>query len=193
MSPEVAHKDFTCKNMSYTQMLALLHAHPDELSLHGSTAIALSQRSKETLTEPLEHDALILILELLSTSNDMSVRWAIAKHPYTPVAILERLSSDPINLVRALVATNPKTPTAILKRLFNDEKIVRDGLSGNPSTPLKYLLILADDSDAMVRLRVLENPSSNETICQRLINDTAQNVQSAAHAKLKRLHHVSAK
>ncbi len=122
----------------------------------------------------------------------MSVRWAIAKHPYTPVAILERLSSDPINLVRALVATNPKTPTATLKRLFNDEKIVRDGLSGNPSTPLKYLLILADDSDAMVRLRVLENPSSNEAICQRLLNDTAQNVQSAAHAKLKRLHNVSA-
>ena len=87
----------------------------------------------------------------------------------TPVTILETLSSDSINLVRALVATNASTPISILKKLFNDEKIVRDGLSGNPSTPLKYLLILADDTDAMVRLRILENPACTEALCERLL------------------------
>ena len=190
MSPEVAHERFTCKNITYTEMLALLNACPDELSLQRSAAILLSQRAKQTPKEATEHDALIALLTLLSTSQDMSVRWAIAKHPLTPVTILETLSSDSINLVRALVATNASTPISILKKLFNDEKIVRDGLSGNPSTPLKYLLILADDTDAMVRLRILENPACTEALCERLLNDPAPNVQSAAHSKLKRLHHV---
>jgi len=135
-------------------------------------------------------DTITAMLTRLAHSDDMSARWAVAKNPHTSVETLEFLSNDTVNLVRALVATNRATPKPILQKLFNDEKIVRDGLSGNPSTPIKLLSILADDADAMVRMRVLENPSCTKELCTRLLDDSAPNVSHAARSTLERLNHV---
>ena len=77
-------------------------------------------------------------------------------------------------------------PHSYLKqKLFSDEKIVRDGLSGNPNTPLKLLNVLAVDSDKMVRLRVAENPSVTTEILKSLLDDSEPNVAKAAEVKLK--------
>ncbi len=89
-----------------------------------------------------------------------------------------------IHLVRALVATNPSTPSDVLEKFFSDEKIVRDGLSGNPNTPVKLLKILCDDNDKMVRMRLAENRSAPKEIIESLTGDTDPDVSKAAKANL---------
>lgn len=191
MTQELALDKLSKKDLSLEEMAHILQLFQGDTMVEATLAMNLSQRTSVYNT-PHEVDVLMSqLLERLSHSNDMSARWAVAKNFHTPIPVLEDLSKDSINLVRALVATNPKTPTKILKQLFSDEKIVRDGLSGNPSTPLKYLFILADDTDTMVRLRVVENPSCSKTICEKLSNDDAHNVKTAARIKLKRLTYAS--
>lgn len=160
----------------------------ESIEIQSSIAMNLSLRTSVYDRTQEKSETMIKLLELLANSSDMSVRWAVAKNPHTPLSTLEKLSLDNVNLVRALVATNPNTPVSILKKMFNDEKIVRDGLSGNPSTPPKYLAILADDSDAMVRLRVVDNPSCTETILKKCSTDSADNIRQAALSKLQRIH-----
>jgi len=89
-----------------------------------------------------------------------------------------------INLVRALVATNPSTPTDVLEKFFSDEKIVRDGLSGNPNTSPKLLKILANDNDKMVRMRLAENRGASTEIVSILLTDVDVDVAKAARANL---------
>lgn len=108
------------------------------------------------------------------------------KNPHTPEDVLSNLAMDTINLVRALVATNPSTPPSILEKFFSDEKIVRDGLSGNPSTPIKILKILANDADKMVRMRLAENPAATKEILEELADDSDLNVSKAAQTNIQR-------
>jgi len=126
------------------------------------------------------------MLVRIAEADDMGSRWAVAKNPHTPVSILEKLAKDKVNLVRALVATNPKTPSKVLASLFSDEKIVRDGLSGNPSTPVKTLKILSGDKDKLVRMRLAENPSSTNEILNKLLEDEDQDVAKASEVNLKK-------
>jgi len=175
------------KSLDIEKVYAIFEHFKGDVLMEATIAMNLSLRTSVHDVSLEKSDTMSLLLEKLSTSEDMSVRWAVAKNPHTPEAVLVHLSHDPINLVRALVATNKTTPKPILQELFNDEKIVRDGLSGNPSTPLKYLAILCDDADAMVRLRVLENPACTLSLCERLLNDTAPNVAHAAKATYERL------
>jgi hypothetical protein len=98
--------------------------------------------------------------------------------------VLRHLSTDSINLVRALVAANPSTPSDVLEKFFSDEKIVRDGLSGNPNTPAKLLKILCDDNDKMVRMRLAENRSAPKEIITTLLSDNDPDVSKAAQANL---------
>lgn len=74
-----------------------------------------------------------LLTDIANNPVDMGARWAVTKTAHLP-EVLRHLSNDSINLVRALVAANSSTPSDILEKFFNDEKIVRDGLSGNPNT-----------------------------------------------------------
>ena len=192
MLRETTLQKISDKALPFEELALLLKSHLGNTSVEATVAMNISLRTSVYDTPCDKNDPIVEILTHLAHSTDISARWAVAKNRHTPIHILEALSFDTINLVRALVATNPNTPPAILKRLFNDEKIVRDGLSGNPATPPKYLTILADDSDAMVRLRVLENPASTKAICKKLLTDTNENVRIAAHIKLQRLNHVSA-
>jgi hypothetical protein len=156
-----------------------------DLDVISKIAMNLSMRTSVYDSEKEKSDVMIWLLVELSDSSDMSVRWAVAKNPHTPVEILEKLSNDEVNLVRALVATNPNTPIFILNKFFSDEKIVRDGLSGNPSTPTKILNILADDSDKMVRIRVAKNPLVSKETLLKLLNDFDLEIKKIAEIKLK--------
>lgn len=187
MPLEDALEKLSQKTLSLEEVAAIFSEFQGDKALEAALAMNLSLRTSVYDEQPKENPLMSHLLEKLAHSQDMSARWAVAKNPYTPVATLEYLCCDPINLVRALVATNPKTPQPILKRFFSDEKIVRDGLSGNPSTPLKILMVLADDNDTMTRLRVVENPSCTKALCQKLANDEAPNVKMAAKLKLERL------
>jgi len=71
------------------------------------------------------------------------------------------------------------------RKFFSDEKIVRDGLSGNPNTPLKLLKVLADDADKMVRMRLAENPNAPQEILNKLLTDTDPNVAKAAEVNME--------
>jgi hypothetical protein len=135
------------------------------------------QEYSETMVE--------LLRDLAINEADMGARWAVAKNPHTPQDVLASLATDDVNLVRALVATNPKTPSSVLEKFFSDEKIVRDGLSGNPATPLKILKILSNDADKMVRMRLAENPAATKEILQELVNDSDANVAKAAQVNME--------
>ncbi|MBU1990080.1 hypothetical protein KJ691_04965 [bacterium] len=152
----------------------------------GQVAMNLSLRTSVYDREKEYSETMVELLRDLAVNEaDMGARWAVAKNPHTPQDVLVNLAGDKVNLVRALVATNPMTPPAVLEKFFSDEKIVRDGLSGNPSTPVKILKILANDADKMVRMRLAENSGAPKEILQELCDDSDVNVAKAAQMNLE--------
>lgn len=184
MSKEEALELLDNKNLPLEKVKEIFYTFKEDMEVVGMVAMNLSLRTSVYDREKERSPIMTQLLKKLSNVDDMGSRWAVAKNPHTPKEILVKLSKDKINLVRALVATNPNTPQNILQNLFNDEKIVRDGLSGNPSTPIKLLKILADDSDKMVRLRVAENPSTTKEILEKLSKDKDLDVSKAAKIRL---------
>ena len=163
----------------------IFDAFRDNGQVVGMVAMNLNRRTSVYNSEVGKSDTLVLLLRDLSDVEDMASRWAVAKNHHTPSDVLEKLAKDKINLVRALVATNPNTPASLLGTFFSDEKIVRDGLSGNPNTPEKFLKVLAMDGDKMVRMRVAENPGTPAGILKELLEDKDKDVVKAAEFKLK--------
>lgn len=151
----------------------------------GCVAMNLSVRTSVYEREKEYSQTMVdLLIDISQNPVDMGARWAVAKNPHTPINVLRHLSNDAINLVRALVATNPSTPSDVLEKFFGDEKIVRDGLSGNPNTPVKLLRILVDDNDKMVRMRLAENRGAPHDIVESLLKDSDVDVTKAARANL---------
>lgn len=164
---------------------AIYNAFRDNKEIVGQVAMNLSLRTSVYNREREYSPTMVaLLIDIASNPIDMGARWAVAKNPHTPVEVLRHLANDPINLVRALVATNPATPGDVLEKFFSDEKIVRDGLSGNPNTPAKLLKVLADDNDKMVRMRLAENRSAPKEVVSLLLKDTDPDVAKAAEVNL---------
>ncbi|HEX5710520.1 MAG TPA: hypothetical protein VFX68_04175 [Sulfuricurvum sp.] len=160
-------------------------AFKDNKQLVGQVAMNLSLRTSVYERDQEYSPVMVeLLIDISKNPVDMGARWAVAKNPHTPVEVLRHLANDSINLVRALVATNPSTPSDVLEKFFSDEKIVRDGLSGNPNTPVKLLKILVDDNDKMVRMRLAENHKAPRDIIESLLNDNDIDVTKAAQANL---------
>jgi hypothetical protein len=176
------------KNLPIEDVKRLYYAFKHDLKVVGQAAMNLSLRTSVYDKNQGQSEIMTELLIDMSESDDMGSRWAVAKNPHTPVSVLEKLGKDPINLVRALVATNSNTPSNVLNNFFSDEKIVRDGLSGNPNTPVKLLKILADDSDKMVRLRLAENPSATKDILTKLTTDGDPDIAKAATIHLEKNH-----
>ncbi len=169
------------KELPIETVKTIYDALKDNKEIVGQVAMNLSLRTSVYERDREYSDTMVeLLCDIAQNPVDMGARWAVAKNPHTPAAVLEMLAKDEINLVRALVATNPSTPPTVLEKFFGDEKIVRDGLSGNPATPAKLLKVLADDSDKMVRLRLAENPSAPADVLQQLSGDTDPDVAKAA-------------
>lgn len=164
---------------------AILKKFPKDPEIESNAAMALSLRTSVYDRTKGSHPKMAEMLEILSQSDDMQSRWAVAKNPHTPESVIIKLAKDPINLVRALVANNPITPAAILNDLFNDEKIVRDGLTGNPSTPQKLLKLFVNENDRMARLRVADNPGTGRDILELLALDSDKDVSTAATKRLE--------
>jgi len=173
------------KTLPIEEVEKIYQAYKNDKLIVGQVAMNLSLRTSVYEREKEYSPIMVsLLIDIASNPVDMGARWAVAKNPHTPVEVLRHLSADPINLVRALVAANPSTPSDVLEKFFSDEKIVRDGLSGNPNTPVKFLKILCDDNDKMVRMRLAENRSAPTDIIQILVNDSDVDVSKAAEANL---------
>lgn len=185
MDRESSLEELKKRDLPLTRVKEIFEAFMNDMEIVGQVAMNLSMRTSVYDRDGCEDPLMEELLVKLSETEDMGSRWAVAKNPYTPAHILQKLAQDSVNLVRALAATNPNTPVPTLQKLFSDEKIVRDGLSGNPSVPAKILAVLADDSDKMVRMRVAENPSTPEEVLQKLSKDNDENVAKAAEANLK--------
>ncbi len=174
------------KTLSIEDVKTIYFAFRNDKAIVGQVAMNLSLRTSVYDREQEYSDTMVTLLtDIAANPIDMGARWAVAKNPHTPVVILKKLAQDPINLVRALVATNPSTPPDILEGFFSDEKIVRDGLSGNPNTPVKLLHVLVNDNDKMVRMRLAENPATPHETLQELLQDSDENVVLAAKANLE--------
>ncbi|MGZ5207652.1 MAG: hypothetical protein ACXWB0_01400 [Sulfuricurvum sp.] len=173
------------KSLPIEEVQQIYTAFRNNKQLVGQVAMNLSLRTsvyeRNQEYSPIMVD---LLIDIASNPIDMGARWAVAKNPHTPVEVLRHLANDSINLVRALVATNPSTPSDVLEKFFSDEKIVRDGLSGNPNTPVKLLKILVDDNDKMVRMRLAENRLAPSDIITLLLKDNDIDVTKAAQANL---------
>ncbi len=173
------------KTRPIDDVAAIYHAFRDNKEIVGQVAMNLSLRTSVYEREKEYSSTMVeLLIDIASNPVDMGARWAVAKNPHTPVEVLRHLANDPINLVRALVATNPSTPADVLEKFFSDEKIVRDGLSGNPNTPAKLLRVLADDNDKMVRMRLAENRAAPKEVLSLLLKDSDCDVAKAAEANL---------
>lgn len=173
------------KNLPIEWVKNIYFANRDHKEIVGQSAMNLSLRTSVYERDKEYSDTMVeLLIDIAGNPVDMGARWAVAKNPHTPVEVLEFLAKDDVNLVRALVATNPATPPHVLEKFFSDEKIVRDGLSGNPNTPQKLMKILCDDSDKMVRMRLAENPSAPDEILHTLAGDTDPAVSKAAEVNL---------
>lgn len=187
MTTEKAYELLDNVELPISEVKEIFHNFKNNQEIVGMVAMNVSRRTSVYDHEQGRSETLVELLVELSDVQDMGSRWAVAKNHHTPSDILAKLALDEINLVRALVATNPNTPISILEKLFSDEKIVRDGLSGNTNTPVKLLSILTDDSDKMVRMRVAENPSSTQEILKRLMDDEDKDVQKAAEVNLEQI------
>lgn len=184
ISEEEAQLKLENRNIPIEEVRNLFNMFVKNKKVVGMVAMNLSLRTS-VYNKKNESEEMVSLLRDISKNDDMGSRWAVAKSHHTPVDILETLSLDKVNLVRALVATNPNTPINILSKLFNDEKIVRDGLSGNKNTPSKLLDILAFDKDKMVRLRVAENTNTSISIIKKMLEDDDPNVSKAAEVRLR--------
>jgi hypothetical protein len=184
MTKEEALNILSDKNSDINIVKEIFYNFIYDKELINGVAINLSLKSSVYDSEMGKSIIMTELLEKLSDYDDMSCRWAVAKNRHTSSNILKKLATDKINLVRALVATNPNTPKESLTQLFNDEKIVRDGLSGNPSTPIKFLRVLADDRDKMSRLRIAENNSTPIDVLERLLKDNDISVVKASQIAL---------
>ncbi|MFY9141835.1 hypothetical protein [Sulfuricurvum sp.] len=173
------------KTLPIEEVQSIYNAFKSDKLLVGQVAMNLSLRTS-VYERDKEYSPIMvsLLIDIASNPIDMGARWAVAKNPHTPTEVLRHLSNDSINLVRALVAANPSTPSDVLEKFFSDEKIVRDGLSGNPNTPVKLLKILTDDNDKMVRMRLAENRAAPSDILNKLVNDNDPDVSKAAKANL---------
>ena len=173
------------KSLPIEEVQAIYNAYKTDKQLVGQVAMNLSLRTS-VYERDREYSPIMveLLIDIASNPVDMGARWAVAKNPHTPIEVLRHHSAAPINLVRALVAANPSTPSDVLEKFFSDEKIVRDGLSGNPNTPPKLLKILCDDNDKMVRMRLAENRAAPKDIITSLLKDTDPDVSKAAEANL---------
>lgn len=187
MNREIIISDLEDKTLDIKSVKNIYESNIGDKEIESMIAMNLSLRTSVYDKELQKSETMTQLLVGLSDSISMEARWAVAKNPHTPAEILEKLSSDKINLVRALIATNSNTSSSTLEKFFSDEKIVRDGLSGNPNTPIKILNILADNNDKMVRLRVAENPSSTKEILLKLKKDGNQDVSLAASKFLEKL------
>lgn len=173
------------KTLPIEEVEAIYNAFKTDKQIVGQVAMNLSLRTSVYERDREYSPTMVaLLIDIASNPVDMGARWAVAKNPHTPIEVLRHLANDSVNLVRALVAANPSTPSDVLEKFFSDEKIVRDGLSGNPNTPAKLLKILADDNDKMVRMRLAENRSAPAEILQTLLNDADADVSKAAQANL---------
>ena len=174
------------KTLPIEEVQKIYSAFKTDKQIVGQVAMNLSLRTS-VYDRDKEYSQIMvdLLIDIAGNPVDMGARWAVAKNPHTPVEVLRHLSTDSINLVRALVASNPSTPSDVLEKFFNDEKIVRDGLSGNPNTPAKLLKILTADNDKMVRMRLAENRSAPKDIVTLLLNDTDPDVCKAANSNLE--------
>lgn len=174
------------KELPIEDVKTIYFALRDNKEIVGQAAMNLSLRTSVYDREKEYSETMVeLLKDIASNPVDMGARWAVAKNPHTPVEVLRQLAKDDVNLVRALVATNPSTPSDVLEKFFSDEKIVRDGLSGNPNTPVKLMKIFADDADKMVRMRLAENPNAPEEILNTLLQDGDPNVAKAAEVNLE--------
>jgi len=174
------------KELPIEDVKALYYPFRAHKVIVGQVAMNLSLRTSVYARGQEYSDTMVeLLIDIAKNPINMGARWAVAKNPHTPLEVLRFLAKDDVNLVRALVATNPSTPADVLEKFFSDEKIVRDGLSGNPNTPSKLLKILTDDSDKMVRMRLAENHSATPDIITMLLNDSDPDVAKAAEVNLK--------
>ncbi len=175
------------KALPLEEVKAIFEKFQEDMEVVGMVAMNLSLRTSVYDREKEKSPIMTELLIALSKVPDMGSRWAVAKNPHTPREILEKLAKDEINLVRALVATNPNTPIECLERFMEDEKIVRDGISGNPNAPANILEELAKDSDKLVRLRVAENPATPKEVLEVLANDVDKDVSKAAQIRLEKM------
>lgn len=134
--------------------------------------------------------SLVLIKKWAKVKNE-SIRASVASNPNTPLQILQILASDSEAVVRMEVAANLNCPTDLLASLAKDsdsdvrhraaqsencssemllefsndpDVSVIQAVAMNHKTPIDVLMRLANHKNDLVRLALLDNPSSTNDV-----------------------------
>lgn len=104
-------------------------------------------------------------LSELALSEDVGIRWRVARNSVTPEGAIRVLAADAIWRVREGVAKNMAAPQDVLAVLALDRSAaVRRAVAANPGVPLPLVKALAADTDNGVRWAARTNDGVGNTM-----------------------------
>jgi len=124
----------------------------------GVDAFVAEERTYEQIAADIEPFTAILlagnpntppeVLEAVSLTGLIKVKWALADNPNTPGHVLRQIHEDGHSSVR--IAANPNTPTDILEELTENAEDtdieLLSALASNPSLPVGLMRMLVDNT-----------------------------------------------
>ena len=124
-------------------------------------------------------------LAILSTEEDLMVRYRVAGNAKTSPETLLQLSKDLNYEIRYVVAENDNAPSEALAILSTDEDTdTRRSVAVAPNTTQETLLKLIKDREVSVRFNVASNANISTELLELLSKDTHQIVKDKANEKL---------
>jgi hypothetical protein len=102
-------------------------------------------------------------LEYLSKSDDINIRFHVARNPYVSQGVLEKLSFDDSFEVREAVAMHKNISNETIFRLSCDKHVgPRCEIAKNVITPIDIVARMLDDCALCVRMAAANNLKTHE-------------------------------
>ena len=83
MTHEEAIQALTCKTLPIEKLHTIVKHFPGDIPIEAAAAMNLSLHTSVHAPSLENSEQIVSLLTLLSSSQDMSVRWAVAKNPHT--------------------------------------------------------------------------------------------------------------
>ncbi|MGB5351924.1 MAG: hypothetical protein WBN10_20105 [Polyangiales bacterium] len=116
--------------------------------------------------------------------HDKAVLRAIAQNPNAPKILLDKLSTHEDVSVRMQVARNPQTRRGVLRRMHYTREL-DSALALNLNTPPEILDDIARTGDDTARWNVASNPTTADDTLKSLLHDKQDQIRKHASVRLQ--------
>ena len=116
--------------------------------------------------------------------HDKAVLRAIAQNPNAPRMLLEKLSTHEDVSIRMQVARNPQTRRGVLRRMHHAREL-DSALALNLNTPPEILDDIARTGDDTARWNVASNPTTADDTLMSLLHDKQDRIRKHASVRLQ--------